>query len=435
MAQFKTNFFEHIPYFLSHDKKEGLFQDKEIGPKFLHLSELVSKCLHEDWKKNIVNENGENYQHFRPVKDAELTKLVLENKDYFLSIDENNLYERYNLQRFNLEKETDKEQPKKLFKIVQKETTKRQQQPDGSVIEKKVIIEEVQFDLLRIPFEALTKKWQDANLDAAKYAIALTRAGLDQGALQGNPEKVFEDFEKMSHDVHIEWMIREQGWGDVRLFFPYELLSVNSLKNGEKQKDRDQLLVIFSGLSFRSDILAKNRSIVLRALKEVLEEYSNDNGLKQEIANSIEQIQPLIEMQNQIDYERCKNFKQEVKKQTEVLLRSSTSFTFEELEKVCEVYYNEWKKQARTVMKLPKEYDLSYSEFPAMDERLNFKNAATLDMTELIKEMVQEGLLNESLLEGVNAMNNPQSEISQKIAKRNKQDLANYQIISQNQPS
>lgn len=406
MAEFKSNFFEHNEYYLGHKQAELMFDDPSNGETLLKLSKIVSECLHEDWRANIIKQKGPNGDHFRPVKDDNLTKAILENEDLrkrFLALEE-------------------KGTGKKLFKIVPKEVIEKQE--DGS--EQKKIVEEVQFDLMRMKFEDLTQAWQDANLKAAKFAIALIKTGLNQNALQGTPQEVFTNFEKMSHDVHIEWMIREKDWGDARLFFPYELLSVNDLNNGEKQKDRDQLLVIFSGLSFQSNILAKNRSIVLRALKEVLNEQSNENGINQEIVKNLESIDGLIKQQNEIDYARCQKFKSSVKKQTLATLKNKESLTFEDLEKICAIYYEEWKKQSSQIMKLPKEYDASYSDLLAMDTRLNFKNAARMDMADLIKEMISENQLNPALLQGINDMNDPESDIAKKISKQNEEDFANY---------
>ena len=103
--------------------------------------------------------------------------------------------------------------------------------------------------------------------------------------------------------------------------------------------------------------------------------------------------------------------------------------TFDDLEKISAIYYNEWRKQARTVMKLPPEYDASYENHQVEDERLNFKNVARLEMADIVRELVKEGLVSEGLLAGVNDMENPKSEIAKRIARKNEEDFANYQAM------
>ena len=118
-----------------------------------------------------------------------------------------------------------------------------------------------------------------------------------------------------------------------------------------------------------------------------------------------------------------------MKQKTLKALQGKKIFTFEELEKISAIYYNEWRVQARTVMKLPAEYDASYENHQVEDTRLNFKNVARLEMADLVKEMIGEGLVPETMLAGVNDMENPKSDISKRIEKKNEEDLANYQAM------
>ena len=239
--EIKFNHFEAIAYFLEHSKYEQMFAAeaaafdkaiKEGRPEdakqpLLNLSSIVSRCLHEDWRQNLINEKRAllieelqkqgieydstqhhiDYQHFRAVKNEDYNSMVLANREKYLAM----------TGKINPDDENEPEKP--LFKIVQ--TTRKVKQKDGT--EKEEPYEQVQFDLLRMKFDDLSQSWKDANLKAAKYAIALIKTALDKGSLRGDPKKVFEDIEKMSHDVHIEWMIREQSWGDLKLFLPYEL--------------------------------------------------------------------------------------------------------------------------------------------------------------------------------------------------------------------
>ena len=124
-----------------------------------------------------------------------------------------------------------------------------------------------------------------------------------------------------------------------------------------------------------------------------------------------------------------KSFKETVKKQTVAALKGKAVLGFKELESICEIYYNEWKKQAKTIRKLPAEYDAAYSNLLADDTRINFKNAARLDMADLVKEMVQEGLVPETMLEGAEAVFDESTELGQKVKKANEEDFANYQAM------
>ncbi len=424
---------DNIPYFLGHTESEGYYiieqaeyekalaeGHPETAPKKLtNLAELTSQGLHEDWKQNLISERGINYQHFRAVKDKELTERVLADPQKYLNLTP----EMYSdLTGIPLD-EIKPEDMVKLFRI-EKKTREVEKEIDG----KKVVVDEpydeVQFDLIRVRFERLTKNWQEANLKAAKFAIALITKALPQGALQGDPEKVYQDLEKMSHDVHIEWMQREASWADPRLYVPYELLAVD-----EQNKDTDQIMTVIQGLSFKSNIFDRNRDIVKRALREVLENFTDDEGLKKTILENIEKTEPIARERDAQIEARTAAFKDIVKKKTIQALAGKQEFTFNDLEKISAIYYNEWRIQARTVMKLPAEYDESYENHKVEDKRLNFKNVARLEMADLVKELISEGLVSESLLEGVNKIDDVESDIAKKIAARNAEDFANYQAV------
>ena len=418
--------FDNIPNFIGHNETKAIFDAEleaikkavEAGqeppkPRMLFLAKLVSKCLHEDWRQNVINEqkNNPDYQHFRPVKDAELTAKVLAEPEKYL---------KQTGERF----ENDPLGAKPLYRIVDVPVTKKEKQPDGTEKEVHTTEKQVQFDLMRMDFDNLTQKWQDANLDAAKFAVALINKALPQGALQGKPEKVFKDLEEMSHDVHIEWMIREQDWGSIELFFPYEVLT-----SSEQAKDTAQILSIIHGLSFRSDILAKNRSIVVRALKEVMSEYATDDGLKKEIEDNLESIQPIVDAHTKEIDERSSNFKKAVSEKTIAALSGKENLTFEDLEKISAIYYNEWRTQASSVVKLPAAYESSYENIPMEHARINFKSVARKEISTLVQELAKDGRISSKLAEDVSKINDPESEIAKRIAESNEKDLANYQAM------
>lgn len=436
------NHFEAKTYYLDHEKSEYMFDVEaaifkkliaegrleEAKKPLLNLSSLVSRCLHEDWRKNLINEkialliealnkqgveydpqkHHIEYQHFRAVKDEDYNNMVLANREKYLAM----------TGKINPDDENEPAMP--LFKIVP--AIKKEEQEDGTI--KEIPYEQVQFDLLRMNFDELSQSWKDANLKAAKYAIALIKTALNKGALRGDPKKVFEDVEKMSHDVHIEWMIREEKWGDLKLFLPYELL-----KTEEQKKDAAQLMVIMKGISFKSDILARNRAIVIRALKEVLTEYSDDDGFKKEIMDNLESAQPYIDQYDEANTKRAQSFKNIVKKKTIQALAGREEFTFADLEMCAEIYYNEWKAQASVLMELPAEYKNGYKEHAVTNERLNFKNIARYEMQDLLSELLKEKAISEKLGSGIDSIGNEESEIGKQIKAQNAEDFANYQAM------
>lgn len=393
-----TMFFKHIANYLDHKGMNKMLESNQ-GESLKMLARQISVCLHEDWKNNLVREKGEEYQHFRPVKDAEMEKVILENADKFLSV-----------------KAPD---GKPLYRIEEKKN------PDGTVTKS------AQFDLIRVPFEHLSTKWQNANLDAAQFALCLVKTSIEKDAFEGSPEQIFANFEKMAHDVHIEWMEREHEWADVRLLVPYEQLVVKTPGHNEKDKDRAHVQAIVTELTFQPNILARNRSIVSRAIKELVGSNAVESGLNPEFAGKIAAINDLLEAQNNADYQRYESFKGQVKAKVLPMLKGKESISFADLEKMAEVYYNNWKAQAKTVGKLPKEYDASYSDLLVDDERINFKNVARREIADLIKEMVKEKAVSEALLGDANTILNEDvsKKLGQKIKSQNQQDLANYQAL------
>ena len=396
MANLKTMFFEHIANYLDHEDVQNMMQSKE-GTFIQILAEKISACLHEDWKQNLIREKGPEYQHFRPVKDEDLEKDILENPDKYLS--------------------QKSEDGKSLYRIVENK------KEDGTVVYN------AQFDLIRVDFENLSRKWQLANYDAALFALCLVKKAVEQGAFKGDQAQTFKEIEMMSHDVHIEWMQREKDWADVRLLVPYEQLIVSTEGHNEKDKDRAHVFAVSNELTFKPNISDRNRSIVERVIKVLFEENAIESGLNPEIMERIQNAMTLVEEQNKTDYARCSAFKEEVKKQTLVALKNKKELGFAELEKISEIYYKEWKKQAKTIGQLPSEYDASYSELLADDERINFKNAARLDMVDLVKEMVEEGLLPETMLQGANSVFDESTELGKKVKRSNEEDFANYQAL------
>lgn len=394
MANLKTMFFEHRSNYLSHEDMEKMMGSKE-GEMLAMLAENISACLHEDWKQNLIREKGPEYQHFRPVKDAALEEDILKNPEKYLS--------------------QKSEDGKNLYRIVENK------KEDGTVVRA------AQFDLIRVKYENLSRKWQMANYDAAQFALCMVKKAIEQGAFQGDQEQTFKEIEMMSHDVHIEWMQREKDWADVRLLVPYEQLIVSTEGHNEKDKDRAHVLAVTNELTFKPNISDRNRSIVERVIQELFKNKSIDSGLNPEIMARVQNALQLIERKNKADYARCSAFKEEVKKQTLVALKNKKELGFDELEQISAIYYEEWKKQAKQIGKLPQEYNADYKELMADDARINFKNAARLDMVDLVKEMVEEGLLPETMLQGAGSVFDESTEMGKKVKEQNEKDVKKYQ--------
>lgn len=437
----KYNHFEMESFFLSHKEYEAIYiaekaeydaaiqagDTERAKQPLLRLSSLVSRCLHEDWRQNLINEHQGYlrddlakrgieydpkihhiaYRHMRTVRDPELEAKILANEEFYLA------------QTGKINPDDENEPALPLYEIITSEVE------DPNDKSKKVTKKEVYFDLLRMDYDEVGKNWQNANISAAKYAVVLIKKALEQGAFRGDPQKVFMDIEKLSHDIHIEWMEREKDWGNLQLFLPYELLTT-----AEQNKDTAQLLTIMRGLSFRSDILARNRAIVIRALKEVLSEYSDDDGIKKEIMNNIEAAQVYMDEYDEQNTQRCEQFKNAVKAKAVPFLAGKKELSFADLEKLSQIYYNEWKVSAGSVMELPKEYKESYENHPVSDVRLNFKNISRYEIADLISELVKDGLVNESLLQSAKDIKNDKSEIGKKIKNQNEIDFANYKAMA-----
>lgn len=397
--------FIHYFNFLDHAGMEEMLAS-ENGDKLLELARNISVCLHEDWKKNLVRENGEEYQHFRPVKDSELAKRVLSDREKYLSLTA--------------------EDGKPLFKI--DETIK-----DGK------ISYDVQFDLIRVPFENLTKKWQEANLEAAKFALCLVNTATKNGALNTKDEELFLNFEGMSHDVHLEWMFREGEWAAPELLLPYEYLTVDTDGYNQKDKDRAHVVATTAELTFQPNILARNRSIVIRAINELFKGFSNESGLNPEIMQNISELQKFIDDSNKRDYELYLKIKEKVIAKATSLLEDKSELTFEDLEKLANCYFEAWKVSAKHIGELPKEIDVSYDNIVVDDPSVNHKNIARIEVSKILMGMVKDKSLSSEIMQSIENANNAlkrypkaDSPLGKRIVTKNETDYADYLVAKQN---
>lgn len=417
--------FEHYFNFLDHKHMEMMLASSE-GEKLLDLARNISVCLHEDWKRNLVREKGKEYQHFRPVKDDAMAQNILANKDKFLSM------------------RSDDGKP--LYRIL--ETEKNGQKNY-----------EVQFDLIRVPFENLSKKWQEANLDAAKFALCLVKTATDSGRLDCTGRELFENFEMMAHDVHLEWIHREGGWAAPELLLPYEYLVVDTKGYNQKDKDRAHVAATTSELTFQPNIMARNRSIVVRAIKELFASRTTESGLNETIMRNIAKIQSFIDAQNEMDYVAYAKTKKAVADASFKTLKGKTNLSFEDLETLSGTYFEAWKESTKylssskkldgtTIGDLPKSVDVPYGKLVVDDPRVNYKNISRSWVKQILgeivkeqqklKQQVEEGKLGAEALEGVTFISpeilkdldqifDAKSHLGSIVAKQNERDFAEYQ--------
>ncbi len=387
----KLGFIQFFNY-LDHSGMSAMLEG-ENGDKLLELAENISVCLHEDWKSNLVREKGKDYQHFRPVKDAEFAKMVIANKDEYLSLVS--------------------EDGKPLYKI-------------NETINNGEISYDVQFDLIRVPFENLTKKWQGANSEAAKFALCLVKTAADNGSLNATGNELFLNFEAMAHDIHLEWMFREGDWAAVELLLPYELLTVDTNGYNQKDKDRAHVVATTAELTFQPNILARNRSIVIRAVNELFKENAKLGGLNPEIMRNIANLQTFIDEKNNEDFEAYLAIKRVVMEKALSLLTEKTELSFEDLEILSATYFETWRKSVKNFTELPKTVDVNYDNILVDDARVNHKNIARTEVKKILSEMVKEQILDEGIGTSLTEIADKNSKLGKRIVNKNETDFLNY---------
>ena len=394
-------YFENKSVYVSNSDMQKMLNGPE-GKKLIELAKNISVCLHEDWKNNLIREKGKEYQHFRPLKDASMEMEILAEKDKYLSMKS--------------------EDGKNLYRINKK------------LNENGVETETVEFDLIRVPFPNLTEKWQNANLDAAKFALCLVKTCIENGCFDGSKESIFEAFENMANDIHIEWMHREGSWASPTLLVPYNHLNVDTNGYNQKDKDRAHIIATTSELTFQPNIMARNRSIVVRAIQELFSQDSNENGLKVEFMEKIKSILGLIEKSNSENYEMYQRIERTIKSAVLKIIGNKPEISFDEFEKIASVYFKTWITEHEKIEKLPDEYECSYSEFMVDDKSLNFKNIARLETVKIINKMQKEGQIQEKVTKILDGILDGKSELSKKILDQNEKDFKSYmQFIEQSQ--
>ncbi len=380
----------------------------EEGRKLLNLARNISACLHEDWKENLVREKGPEYQHFRDVKDENRRAEILANKEEILQVK--------NLLEINPNAITQEQRKKYLSedgKLLYKIDIQKKKMEDGTEVDFEVAM----FDLIRVPFVELTQKWQDANLDAAKFALCLVKNCLDLGELEGDNQKIFQTFENMAHDVHEYW-VSQNSWADEKLMLPYELLTVDTPGYNEKDKDRDKVKKTTVALTNQSNLPERNRSIVVRAIMELMGDKALESGLTPEYLERLEKIAPLIERQNKEDFARYNRNKDLVHEYAKRLLDGKSEISFEDLEKLSEVYFESWKREVSKIMTLPTELSVAYGVIPFDDVRINHKNIARGEVLKIIYELEQGKKISKVPLA---------KDIKEKINESNDKDYKAYQ--------
>lgn len=206
---------------------------------------------------------------------------------------------------------------------------------------------------------------------------------------------------------------------------PYEYLTVDTNGYNQKDKDRAHVFATTTELTLQPNILARNRSIVITAIKTLFENNSTETGLNPEILKNLLGIEKYINESNERDYNLYVEIKTQVKEEATKLLGNKKELGFEDLEKLAATYFEAWKNNTKQVRDLPKELDVKYESLIVDDPRVNHKNIARSEVKKILTEMVNEHILDASILETLNSSND-------KVAKQNATDYANYLSSMQN---
>ncbi len=381
-----TPFYERKSYVLSPSEFEELFKNNEEINK---IAEGICPVFHEDWKSNLILEKGKDYQHFRPCKDDDLSKKIIEDFKF----------RKYNGQ-FADAKSSDGKSLYKFEVVSGKEVGK--------------------LDLIRVPFENLPQNWQKANFDAALFAVALIKKYFSK-----YDHFSFQSFEALSSDVHEFWVSKNGYPGQkASLMLPYALLPVETFQNNEKDKDRKHIILTTTELTNQSNVLKRNRDIVLRAIETVFVSQSCPTGLKERFMKEIEALKYEIAERNAFDFGMHQMLKSRVKNCLNNAIESKNlkpeGLTLDVFEKVlCVPYYEEW-KTFHSAKLLNKNLDVGFDEIVVNNEDFNAKQFVREQVSSILTELAENGEINREFA------TKSQELFQNEIPVKNKQDFANF---------
>lgn len=381
-----TPFYERKFYVLSPNEFEELIKDNE---ELKRIAEAICPVFHEDWKSNLILEKGKDYQHFRPCKDDELSQKIVEDFKF----------RKYNGQ-FADAKSSD---GKPLYKV---------EIVSGKEIGK--------LDLIRVPFENLPQNWQNTNLDAALFAVALIKKYFSK-----YDHFSFKSFEALSSDIHEFWVSKNGYPGQkASLMLPYALLPVEKFQNNEKDKDRNHIILITTELTNQSNVLKRNRDILLRAIETVFASQSCPTGLKERYIKEIEALKYEIAERNAFDFGMRHMLKSRVKNCLNNAIESKNlkpeEFTLDVFEKVlCAPYYEEW-KTFHSAKVLNKNLDVGFDEIVVNNEEFNAKQFVREQVSSILTDLAKNGEINREFA------TKSQELFQSEIPMQNKRDFSNF---------
>lgn len=363
----KTPFYERKYYFLSPQEFELEFAANE---NIKTIAKLISPAFHEDWKGNLVREKGRDYQHFRPCKDDELSQKIV---DDFKS-------RKYNGQFCDAKSEDGKP----LYKV---------EIVSGKEIGK--------LDLIRVPFENLPLSWQNANLDAALFAVSIVAK-----YLSNHEHFSFKTFEALSSDIHEFWASKNDYPGQkASLMLPYALLPVEGFSNNEKDKDRKHIILTINELTNQVNVSKNSKEALLRAIKAVFGTKSCSTGLQKGFIEEIESLKDEIVERNAFDYGMRNLLKISVEARLKNEIKDNgltpEKLTFENFEsKFCVPYFSEWKTfhSHESLKKI----DVPYTKIEVNNQSFNAKQFVREQVSILFGELAHEGKIDAQFATKIN---------------------------------
>lgn len=390
-------FFSRPRYFLTTERYKMMQYGSE-GWYLTTLAKESSRSFHYSWRDDLITAKGEEYQHFRPLKDdavATQIRALYDSGNFSLA-------EAGRILNPDCEEELVSPDGKDLFLFGD----------DGSV----------KFDLIRVDFDHLTQKWQDANFDAAMFALCLV-----QDCIWHQVPFTFENFEKMSSDIHEYWCENNNYPGQsAKLMTIYKNLPVDALRNNQKDKDRAHIGLTVGSLSLPLTEASKNRQIVLNAMNAIFKHYQENGMLDPRFSEQLESLQTQIDQKNVEDFTKYKMLQSQTKEQLVVLLQDKTEVDLETFEGLAAVFHDQWRSiygedQDANIV-------LDYDKLPVNDPLFNQKQFSRECVQTFLGEMVQEGLIPETVAESV-------AGLEKEIAAQNQADFLLYQQAQTDTPT
>lgn len=380
----KTPFYERHYYFLSPQEFEVEFASNE---NIKTIAKLISPAFHEDWKRNLVVEKGKDYQHFRPCKNDELSQKIV---DDFKS-------RKYNGEFCDAKSEDGKP----LYKV---------EIVSGKEIGK--------LDLIRVPFEKLPPSWQDANLDAALFAVSLVVKYFSK-----YDHFTSKSFEALSSDIHEFWVSKNGYQGQkASLMLPYAFLPIERFQNNEKDKDRNHIILAIDELTNQTNVSKDSKETLLSAIEAIFGAKSCPTGLQKTYIEEIKALKYEIAERNAFDY----GMKNILRHRVAVCMKDEIgngltpdSLTLEAFEDAfCAPYYTEWKTFFHP--EILKKLDVKFGEIIVNNEEFNAKQFVREQVSLHVNSLAKEGKIDAQFATKVNQL------FESEIPMQNKKDFEKF---------